>query len=138
MKKLLSVLSLSFLFIACSDKNEREAQIMRAKQMTIDSINAEQAKQRTIDSMKAVTAEREARAERRAVENISGTTSSTTENSSSTTKKKGLNATATGALIGAGAGAITGAMVDGKKEKVQLWGLNWCRRRCRNRCHHRW
>jgi hypothetical protein len=123
MKKLLFMIIIAALVIGCKSKARQEAEVLQAKQMTIDSIakaeeanvKAEEARKRTIDSMNAVAASR-TKVERVYV-TPSGTTTTTT-----TTKKKGWNSTLKGAVIGAGAGAITGAMVDKKKGRGAVIG----------------
>jgi PBP1b-binding outer membrane lipoprotein LpoB len=121
MKKLLFMIIIAALIIGCKSKAKQEAEVLQAKQMTIDSIaKAEDVRKRTIDSMNAVAATK-AKQERVVVVHQSasgnGTTTTTT-----TTKKKGWNSTLKGAVIGAGAGAITGAMVDKKKGRGAVIG----------------
>jgi len=135
MKKVMSILLITISFIACNSKAEKEAAVLQAKQMTLDSMNAVAEKQKSIDSMNAEkqgtidsmknveTQNNEMRSERMS-ERGNGA-SRTTNTSSSTTvshKRKGLSPTATGALVGAGAGAITGAMVDHKKGEGAIVG----------------
>jgi len=121
-----------FTFVACNSRADKESAVLQAKQMTVDSMNtvAEKQKnidlmnaekQRTIDSMKNIEEQKnEVRAERRRESPQSSTNSSST--TTVTHKRKGLSTTATGALVGAGAGAITGAMVDHKKGEGAIVG----------------
>lgn len=91
---------------------EKEAQIAEeARLRTIDSLKAveaakeaELAKQRTIDSMKAVAAQQQK-------------TVIIRENGNTTTveQRKGWSGAAKGAVIGAGVGAVTGAVIDKDK-----------------------
>ncbi len=105
MKKLPALFALIVILASCQSKASREAEIQKAKQATIDSMAAAaSAKQHVIDSMRTVAA-------RNAEKNTQ-----TENNSQATTakKKKGLGNVSKGAIIGAGAGAITGALVDKK------------------------
>lgn len=106
------------LIIGCKSKAKQEAEVLQAKQMTIDSIaKAEDIKKRTIDSMNMAAASKEKERVVVVRQSPSGTTTTTT-----TTQKKGWNSTLKGAVIGAGAGAITGAMVDKKKGRGAVIG----------------
>lgn len=110
---------------ACNTNANKEAAIQQAKQQTIDSIQAITEKQHIIDSMTAV-AKKDKEAESAPQARVSTTSeANTTVQTVPTTvtkKKKGLSATATGALVGVGVGAITGAMVDGKKGEGAIVG----------------
>ncbi len=120
MKKILSVCVIASIMIGCKSKAKQEAEILQAKQMTIDSIaKSEDIRKRTIDSMNAV-ADARVREQRVVVvhSNPSGNGTTTT----TTTTKKGWSNTLKGAVIGAGAGAITGAMVDKKKGEGAIVG----------------
>ena len=100
MKHLIVIGALSVMIASCSDS--KTAEIERAKQATIDSMNnvaALQAKQRTIDSMEQVNHQHHY--------NNSGST----ENSqAATAEKKGMSNKTKGALIGTGAGVVAGAV----------------------------
>lgn len=132
LKKAILISLIPFTFVACNSKADKEAAVLQAKQMTVDSMNtaAEKQKsidfmnaekQRTIDSMKNIEAQKnEMRAERRS--ETPHTSSNTSSSTTVTHKRKGLSTTATGALVGAGAGAITGAMVDHKKGEGAIVG----------------
>ncbi len=109
---LLSALALSI----CSCRNtEREATVAEeARQATIDSIKADQAKkdaevarQKTIDSMKVVAAQQQAQTKTVVVHDANGNTT--------VQQRKGWSGAAKGAVIGAGVGAISGAVIDKKK-----------------------
>jgi hypothetical protein len=135
MKKVILILLITFAFIACNSKADKEAAVLQAKQMTVDSMNtvAEKQKnidlmnaekQKTIDSMNEVAAQKNEMRSERLSERGNGASRSTNTSSTTTVthKRKGLSTTATGALVGAGAGAITGAMVDHKKGEGAIVG----------------
>ncbi len=110
MKKLAFIALTALTIVSCKDKN---AEAMQAQQQkSIDSLKvvmeqqkAEEAKQRTIDSMRTVTQSRTK------VVYANGSTGTTT---TTTTERKGWSGAAKGAVIGAGAGAIGGALIDKK------------------------
>ena len=128
MKQILSICVIASIMIGCKSKAKQEAELLQAKQMTIDSITkVEDIRKITIDSMNAVAAAK-AKEERVIIvktvhsksssnSNNSGTTTTTT-----TTRKKGWSSTAKGAVIGAGVGGITGAMIDKKKGRGAVVG----------------
>src|SRR5689334_18369426 len=110
MKHLFILTMIVSVLAACNGGAEKTAEAQK-KQQTIDSLNAVLVKQRVVDSMKAVQA-------KAVKKNTQVTQSSVTTNgemettTSSAAKKKGLNHTAKGAIVGAGAGAITGAIIN--------------------------
>lgn len=114
--------------VACNTTANKDAAVLQAKKMTVDSMNAISnavvEKQKTIDSMRTVANTQEATHPQvvREKTNVVTRTITTTTDAATVPKKKGLNGVATGALIGAGAGAITGAMVDGKKGEGAIVG----------------
>ena len=85
------------------------------KQLVIDSMKAVAEKQRIIDSMKIEAAKIEKEKEVVVVNNAASP-------SSTTTKKKGWSGAAKGAVIGAGVGAATGAIVSKKKGEGAIIG----------------
>lgn len=93
---LVMVLSL----VSCKN---HDAEMEVAKQQTIDSINVAQEKQRVIDSMIVVTTSQ------KEVIYVNNNAQPVTQ------KRKGMSNAAKGALIGAGVGAATGAIVSKKK-----------------------
>src|ERR1700712_281762 len=107
MKHLFSFLMIASVLTACNSGAEKAAEIQRAKQKTIDSLNIEITKRKVIDSMKTVRA----RAEKQNAQNAqnSGSYATTT---TTPAKKKGWSHTAKGALVGAGTGAVTGAIIN--------------------------
>ena len=125
MKKILSVLAISAVVFSCTNK-QNEAAIQQAKQQSIDSMNnAALVKQQTVDSMnrikRAAVANEKAKTDR--YEYLSdNTVAENNTNTTTTTQKKGMSRTAKGALIGAGVGAVTGAVVSKKKGKGAIIG----------------
>ncbi|MET6995992.1 YMGG-like glycine zipper-containing protein [Chitinophaga defluvii] len=122
MKHLLIALATTVALFSCQSKADTAAAIEQARKATIDSINAVNvAKQQVIDSMNRVKTQRA----RRAAAAYSGNSYNAGENTAydNTTaatpaapaKKKGWKSwshTAKGAVVGAGAGAVTGAIVN--------------------------
>lgn len=102
MKKILIFAVLASL-ASCRDQ---AAEMEVAKQNTIDSIQIVQEKQRVIDSMQALTV---TKVEKEVIYVNNNTTQPVVQ------KRKGMSNTAKGALIGAGVGAATGAVVSKKK-----------------------
>src|ERR1700751_2115083 len=109
MKKLFLIISSTCLLISCNNK-AKEAELQQ--QATIDSMNQVMAKQHIIDSMKNVS-DSIANVEKHAHgwETYSNSSAANSTTTTTTTKKK-WSAKAKGAVIGAGVGAITGALVD--------------------------
>ncbi len=138
MKKLLSIFAIAAVMTSCNNSANNEEQIRLAKQATLDSISRvqadqqreEMARQHVIDSMNLVAANN--KPARRVIERTTVTNSEsrnagyTTPAASAPTaaapKKKGWTGATKGAIIGAGAGAITGAMVDGRKGEGAIVG----------------
>ena len=102
MKKILIFAVLASL-ASCKDQ---AAEMEVAKQNTIDSIQIVQEKQRVIDSMQAITV---TKVEKEVIYVNNNTAQPVVQ------KRKGMSNTAKGALIGAGVGAATGAVVSKKK-----------------------
>lgn len=120
---------------SCGSNENKEAEIERANRTT-DSLQMEMVKQHTIDSMNAVAAQQQAvnnepSAKVATAPHHTGSvvhnhyTTNTTNNTyastanepvstTTTEQKKGWSAKAKGAVIGAGAGAIGGALIDSK------------------------
>lgn len=120
MKKLLYVAFIAVVFSACKDTAAESAAIKQQREIDSMKVVMKQqeealAKQRTIDSMNAIVAATQARAAQTAAANKA--TAVTPEQ-----KKKGWSSTAKGAVIGAGAGAITGAAVSKKKGQGAIIG----------------
>jgi len=109
MKQVFSLLVMAGLLSACNGGAEKAAEAQRAKQKTIDSLSAVLVKQKAIDSMKAV-----AQREKKNTHVIETHEMVNTSEQPAKEKKKGWSHTAKGALVGAGAGAITGAIINHK------------------------
>ena len=97
MKKLMIVIGLISM-VSCK---QTDTEMELAKQEVLDSIQVAQEKQRVIDSMELVAA--------RQKEVIY------VDNTQTAPERKGMSNAAKGALIGAGVGAATGAIVSDKK-----------------------
>lgn len=112
MKMKLLILSVIIITLSSCKQTANEAAVVDdSKQSTIDSIkvvmakkDAEIAKQKSIDSMQTVMANQHSKQ------------LTTVHNSSAPAiqKKKGWSRAAKGAVIGAGVGAVTGALIDKK------------------------
>ncbi|GAA4454513.1 YMGG-like glycine zipper-containing protein [Rurimicrobium arvi] len=137
MKRIIIIAGVAAIIGSCGN-HEQEAQQM-AQQRSLDSLKsavaAQQAameRQRALDSMTRVLEEREqqvaaAKASRHStsVKNVyytpSGTASSTSGNAAQQ-QRKGWSSTATGAVIGAGVGAVSGALIDDRKGRGAIIG----------------
>ena len=128
MKLLVSIFCTIFLLNACNSGSNKEAELVRAKQATIDSMKVAMAKKAAVDSMNAVMAEREAEIKAQNEENnrqIAESKEIAAQNSvatSTTQKKKGWSHTAKGAVVGAGTGAVTGAIINKKRGQGAIVG----------------
>jgi hypothetical protein len=99
-KKLVMISVMVLSLVSCRN---HDAEMEVAKQQTIDSISVAQEKQRVIDSMTVATASQ------KEVVYVNNNTQPATQ------ERKGMSNTLKGALIGAGVGAATGAVVSKKK-----------------------
>lgn len=126
MKSLVVIIAATALLLACNGSANQQAAAEKARQQTIDSLNLVLSKQKAVDSMqrindslqlaKAKTVEKNTRsgvhstnAREAGTGSGSGEMSTT---SSQAAKKKGWSHTAKGAVVGAGTGAITGAIIN--------------------------
>ncbi|MFC0182355.1 YMGG-like Gly-zipper [Pseudarcicella hirudinis] len=139
MKQLLVIFTAATLLSACNNNKSDSAEVQQAKQMAIDSMKMEakvqQAKQSAIDSMRMEEVKKEESVDKNdktasnsltavhekgsaVVASNASPTVSTPSASSETAapvvhkKKKKMSNTVKGALIGAGVGAISGAVID--------------------------
>ncbi|RTY89703.1 glycine zipper family protein [Flavobacterium sp. RSP49] len=113
--------ALYFILIAASIvscQNQGKMDIQKAKQATVDSMKVEIEKQRVIDSMQVEMVKiQEAKVEtQKEVVVVDQQTAGTT------TKNKGWSGAAKGAVIGAGVGAATGAIISKKKGQGAIIG----------------
>ena len=104
--KMISLMIVSMVFFSC--QNQAKLDIQKEKQARVDSMKVVIEKQRVIDSMKVEMAQIEKQKEVIVVNH-------TTVTDAKTTKKKKWSGAAKGAVIGAGVGAVTGAIVSKKK-----------------------
>ncbi|MBN9295836.1 MAG: glycine zipper 2TM domain-containing protein [Filimonas sp.] len=120
MKKLMYAIVITVALASCGGGKSEQMKIEAAKQAVVDSVNnINTVKQRAIDSVNAVHA---ARAEKDAQVARNSSSPSVSSGEAPAPKKKGWSSAAKGAVIGAGAGAITGAMVDKKKGEGAIVG----------------
>ena len=103
---------LSLVVFSC--QNQTKLDLEKEKQAAIDSVKVEMEKQRLIDSMRVEMAQSKKEKEV-VIVNQSG-------QASAPTKRKGWSNTAKGAVIGAGVGAVTGAVVSKKKAEGAIIG----------------
>ncbi len=104
------VLLFSLLLVSCQFQNKEE--IEKAKQASIDSMKTAIEQQRVVDSMETELAR--VNEEKEAAQN-SKTVVVNNTTTQAAPRRKGMSNTAKGALIGAGVGAATGAIVSKKK-----------------------
>jgi hypothetical protein len=127
MKKIYFIV-LSLVIVSCQNQGKmdiqkaKQAGVDSIKQATADSMTAEFEKQKIIDSMQIEMAKvEEAKIETQkevVIVNHQAAAATTT----TTTKKKGWSSTAKGAVIGAGVGAATGAIISKKKGQGAIIG----------------
>ena len=115
MKKITLILTLAVLSLSCKNTADK-AEIFEDKQAAVDSMKiemdkqkAESDKQKTIDSMKVVLAEKESS------KTVVVQTTTPGETKTVVEQRKGWSGAAKGAVIGAGVGAVSGAVIDKKK-----------------------
>lgn len=133
MKKI-SVLGLFVVLISSCAKKDNSQEIANIKKMTIDSINKANVivlQKRKIDSLENLKIKPQKEnvvvtpSEKNngyAYSSSNGKPTVNTYPASSRTKKKKLNKVAKGAIIGAGVGAVTGAVVSKKRGKGAVIG----------------
>lgn len=115
MKKLVIIIFAAVFTMSCKQTANESGVVDDSKQTTIDSMNvvmekqkAEMAKQKTIDSMQAIAAK-----QRPVVINNQAPAQAAAATPAEK-KRKGWSGAAKGAVIGAGAGAIGGAIINHK------------------------
>lgn len=113
--KMLSIIFLTLVFVSC--QNQQKEDINKAKKASIDSMKTEIIKQKTIDSMQLEMTKIKEESEQPQNVTVVNQPATTT-----TAKKKGWSGTAKGAVIGAGVGAATGAIVSKKKGQGAIIG----------------
>lgn len=112
--KTVYLILLSFAIFSC--QNQGKIDIQKEKQASIDSMKVEIDKQKVIDSMNMEMAKVEKQKEVVIVNHT------TTQASATPAKKKGWSRAAKGAVIGAGVGAVTGAIISDKKGEGAIIG----------------
>ena len=132
MKKVVYLCFMALLIIGCNSGAKQEEAVFQAKQAVLDSIvradndkKIEDIKKHITDSINLATAAKHQQEKVVIYKNADGGTSATTNNNTTTTEptpKKGWSSKAKGAVIGAGVGAITGAMIDKKKGEGAVVG----------------
>lgn len=134
MKKILLILTTLIGIYGCNTKSTNsDAEIAKAKQAAIDSmkqVNLISQQQKQIDSLKTVAETKAAKSNTAVVASSANaytsssrtTTPSTPVSYASAKKKKKMNNVAKGAIIGAGVGALTGAVVSKKKGQGAIVG----------------
>ena len=115
MKNAAILFSATLLFLSCKQTANEAGVVEDSKQATIDSMNvvmekqkADIAKQKTIDSMETVAASKQ---QTKVIVQQSAPAQAVTP---AEAKRKGWSGAAKGAVIGAGAGAIGGAIINKK------------------------
>ena len=113
LKKFAFIFTTALLVVSCKPNANEAGVVEENKQATIDSMNVvlakqkmELAKQKSIDSMQTLVNQEKNSKPKVVYHN----TNTTTEE-----KRKGWSGAAKGAVIGAGVGAISGAVIDKKK-----------------------
>ena len=120
MKTLYVTLIAAVLFVSCKN-NDSQGIVQDNKQATIDSMNVVIAKQKVIDSMNLEVEKAKAETKREVVV-VNRTSGSNGTTTTTTTKRKGWSNTAKGAVLGAGVGAATGAIISKKKGQGAIIG----------------
>lgn len=120
--KILSIIFLTLVFVSC--QNQQKEDVNKAKKASIDSMKTEIIKQKTIDSMQLeITKIKEADEQPQKVTVVNQPAAANQPASTTTTtKKKGWSGVAKGAVIGAGVGAATGAIISKKKVQGAIIG----------------
>lgn len=113
--KFLSVIFFVLVFVSCQKQQKED--INKAKQVSIDSIQMQIEKQKVIDSMQLEIAKSNESVQRH--ENVTVVNQPA---AAVPAKKKGWSGAAKGAVIGAGVGAATGAIVSKKKVQGAIIG----------------
>ena len=123
MKTIISTAIIASIFaVSCGTAAKQEAEIQAAKQQTLDSINEVQTSAR-IEQLRQDSI-KHAEQQQRAVASSDNNTnaSSSSQAQTSEQKKKGMSNTTKGALIGTGAGVVTGAIIGAATSDDQAKG----------------
>jgi chromatin remodeling complex protein RSC6 len=129
MKKMINICFVALAMLGCNSQAKQEAAIMQAKQAVIDSIvkvdydkKIEDIRKHISDSISQVAVTKQQHNEVLYRKSSDGTNTATTTTTKVTKQKKGWSNKAKGAVIGAGVGAVTGAMIDKKKGEGAVIG----------------
>jgi hypothetical protein len=114
MKKLIMITIFSFALVSCKNTDTKGVVLDDVHQTTIDSMKSVAEKQHIIDSMTMVNNNSQKQKEVVVVHDQQAT--------AATPKRKKWSRAAKGAVIGAGVGAITGALVDKKHGEGAIIG----------------
>ena len=121
----MSMLLAASILTACNSHTDNQEAILKAQQKTIDSMRVAMEKQAIIDSMSALQAQRQEAEKWEEIEKNEAThhTQAVASAPAQTAPaKKKWSHTAKGAVVGAGTGAITGAIVNKKRGEGALIG----------------
>jgi len=122
--KALYIVLVALSIVSC--QNQSNADMKKAKQASIDSMKVAIEQQKVMDSMKTEMAkikeEQRVETQKEVVVVHQQAANGNAATTTTTTKKKGWSATAKGAVIGAGVGAATGAIVSKKKGEGAIIG----------------
>ncbi|GAA4438717.1 hypothetical protein GCM10023091_19660 [Ravibacter arvi] len=125
MKIVVSLCIAGGVMAACHSNTGKEAELLSAKQATIDSMKIEMAKMAVIDSMRTVMAEREAQRNIEEPDRHNGEENRqdvAVVNTPSQPARRKWNHTAKGAVVGAGTGAVTGAIINKNRAEGAIVG----------------
>jgi len=126
MKAVISMLFAASVLVACNTQSDKQEALLKSQQKTIDSMRVAMEKQAIIDSMNALQAQRQEAEKWEDIEKNEATNHtqavSHTSAAAPAPAKKKWSHTAKGALVGAGTGAITGAIVNKKRVEGALIG----------------
>lgn len=122
MKSIVLIFSAIGLLFACNGTSTNESQALKAKEATIDSMQAVLAKKAVIDSMNAVMAAKEEKIKAESEEKDKQVVANNNVAPVAAKRKKGWNHTAKGAVVGAGTGAVTGAIINKKRAEGAIVG----------------
>lgn len=118
MRKLLIALAATAVLASCHNNADNAAAIESAKQATIDSMNMVNAEKDRAATEAKVASHKKRSTEAAPASSSNSTASTASAGTAAPAKKKGWSHTAKGAVVGAGAGAITGAVVN-KNDRVK-------------------
>jgi len=126
MKAVISMLCAASVMVACNTQSDKQEALLKSQQKTIDSMRVAMEKQAIIDSMNALQAQRQEaqkweEIEKNEATNHTQAVASAPAPSTARAKKKWSH-TAKGAVVGAGTGAITGALINKKRVEGALIG----------------